>query len=50
MKLKPLDDASAYARQEFAVPATAQNPGYAEIDSHQKAGLPMDLLAPIRQQ
>ncbi len=50
MKLKPLDDTSAYARQEFAVPATAQNPGYAEVDSHQKAGMPMDLLAPIRQQ
>lgn len=50
MKLKPLDQAKPYAREEFAVPAAAQNPGYAEVDSHQKAGMPMDLLAPIRQQ
>lgn len=49
MKLKPLDGTNAYARQEFAVPAAAQNPGYVEVDSHQKAGMPMDLLAPIRQ-
>jgi adhesin transport system outer membrane protein len=50
MKLKPLDGTNAYARQEFATPVAAQNPGYAEVDSHQKAGMPMDLLAPIRQQ
>ena len=50
MKLKPVDQGKAYAREEFVVPAGVANPGYAEVDSHQKAGMPLDLLAPIRQQ
>ena len=50
MKLKPVDQSKPYAREEFAVPASVANPGYVELDSHQKAGMPLDLLAPIRQQ
>ncbi|UIK04592.1 TolC family outer membrane protein [Neorhizobium galegae] len=49
MKLKPVGQAEAYARNEFTVPGGVTNPGYVEIDSRQKAGMPMDLLAPIRQ-
>ena len=49
MKLKPVEQAEAYARDEFAVPAGVVDPGYVRIDSRQKAGMPMDLLAPIRQ-
>ncbi len=47
LKLKPVDQATPYAEKEFAVSEKA-NPGYVELNSHQKAGLPMDLLAPIR--
>lgn len=50
MKLRPVEQAQPYARDSFAVPATAANPNYVELDSHQKAGMPLDLLAPIRQQ
>ena len=50
MKLKPVDQSKPYAREEFVVPAGVANPGYVELDSHQKAGMPLDLLAPIRQQ
>jgi adhesin transport system outer membrane protein len=48
MKMKPVAQAEAYARSEFVVPGGVANPGYTEFDSRQKAGLPMDLLAPIR--
>ncbi|MGF0538174.1 TolC family outer membrane protein [Agrobacterium sp. ES01] len=41
--------ANAYARKEFAVPATPANPNYVEVESHQSADMPFDLLAPIRQ-
>jgi len=47
LKLKPVDQATAYAEKEFDVKSNP-NPGYVELNSHQKAGLPMDLLAPIR--
>ncbi|MDM9626775.1 TolC family outer membrane protein [Rhizobium sp. S152] len=50
MKLRPVEQAQPYARDGFAVPATSANPNYVELDSHQKAGMPLDLLAPIRQQ
>ncbi|KQV68056.1 TolC family outer membrane protein [Rhizobium sp. Root1220] len=50
MKLKPVEQAKEYARQDFGVPASVANPGYVELDSHQKPGMPLDLLAPIRQQ
>ncbi len=50
MKLKPVEQAQSYAREEFVVPAGVADPGYVELDSHQKAGMPLDLLAPIRQQ
>nr|WP_281408635.1 TolC family outer membrane protein [Rhizobium sp. SEMIA 4085] len=50
MKLKPVEQAKEYAREEFVVPAGVADPGYVELQSHQKAGMPMDLLAPIRQQ
>jgi adhesin transport system outer membrane protein len=50
MKLKPVEQSKPYAREEFVVPAGVANPGYVELDSHQKAGMPLDLLAPIRQQ
>ncbi|MDO9418472.1 TolC family outer membrane protein [Pararhizobium sp.] len=50
MGLKPIDQGDQYARQEFAVPATVQESNYVEIDSHQSADLPFDLLAPIRSQ
>jgi adhesin transport system outer membrane protein len=49
MKLKPVEQAEAYARDEFAVPASVADPGYVRIESRQEAGMPMDLLAPIRQ-
>ncbi|WP_117194794.1 TolC family outer membrane protein [Rhizobium terrae] len=48
MKLKPVGQAQTYARNEFAVPGGVKNPGYVELDSRQKADMPMDLLAPIR--
>ncbi len=47
LKLTPVDQATPYAEKEFAVSEKA-NPGYVELNSHQKAGLPLDLLAPIR--
>ena len=50
MKLKPVEQAKEYARQDFAVPASVPNPGYVELNSHQTPGMPLDLLAPIRQQ
>lgn len=48
MRLKPVAQVEAYARNEFAVPAEASNPGYVEVEARQKAGMPMDLLAPVR--
>lgn len=48
MKLKPVEQADAYARQEFAVPVSVEDPGYVELQSRQKAGMPLDLLEPIR--
>jgi adhesin transport system outer membrane protein len=50
MKLRPVEQSKAYARDEFVVPAGVANPGYVELQSTQKAGMPLDLLAPIRQQ
>lgn len=50
MKLRPVEQAKEYAREEFVVPAGVADPGYVELESHQKAGMPLDLLAPIRQQ
>ncbi len=50
MKLRPVEQSKAYAREEFVVPAGVANPGYVELQSTQKAGMPLDLLAPIRQQ
>ncbi|MET3857292.1 adhesin transport system outer membrane protein [Rhizobium sp. OAE497] len=50
MKLRPVEQAKAYAREEFVVPAGVADPGYVELQSTQKAGMPLDLLAPIRQQ
>ena len=50
MGLKTVPQAAEYARQEFAVPTHTGDPNYVEYESHQKAGLPMDLLAPIRSQ
>lgn len=49
MKLKPVEQVEAYARNEFLVPAGVADPGYVRLESQQKAGMPMDLLAPIRQ-
>ena len=48
MKLKPVDQATPYARDQFAVSSNTADPGYPKYDSHQKPGLPMDLLEPIR--
>ncbi|WP_108004606.1 TolC family outer membrane protein [Mycoplana dimorpha] len=48
MKLKPVEQAAAYARQEFAVPASVEDPGYIRRESHQSVGMPLDLLEPIR--
>ncbi|PST61659.1 channel protein TolC [Rhizobium sp. SEMIA4064] len=48
MKLKPVDQATPYARDQFAVSSNTADPGYTKYDSHQKPGLPMDLLEPIR--
>lgn len=48
MKLKPVEQADAYARQEFAVPTSVEDPNYAKRDSRQNAGMPLDLLAPLR--
>jgi adhesin transport system outer membrane protein len=48
MKLKPVDQATAYARDQFAVSSSTTDPGYVKYDSHQKPGLPLDLLEPIR--
>lgn len=48
MNLKPVAQVEAYARKEFVVPGGAVNPGYVKVESHQKAGMPMDLLAPVR--
>jgi len=50
MKLRPVEQSKAYAREEFVVPAGVADPGYVELQSTQKAGMPLDLLAPIRQQ
>ena len=50
MNLKPIEQGEGYARQEFSVPATAAQPQYVEVDSRQSAGVPFDLLAPIRSQ
>jgi adhesin transport system outer membrane protein len=50
MGLKPMDQGTEYARQEFGVPATVQDANYVELDSHQSADKPFDLLAPIRSQ
>lgn len=50
MNLKPIEQGEGYARQEFSVPATAAQPKYVEVDSRQSAGVPFDLLAPIRSQ
>lgn len=49
MNLKPVGQSQAYARREFSAPTGVKNPGYVEMDPRQKAGLPMDLLAPVRQ-
>ncbi|WP_245518963.1 TolC family outer membrane protein [Neorhizobium sp. JUb45] len=49
MSLKPVAQVEAYARKEFVVPGGgAVDPGYAKIESRQKAGMPLDLLAPVR--
>ncbi|CAK8988978.1 Outer membrane efflux protein BepC [Durusdinium trenchii] len=40
--------ADAYAREEFDVPATPPTETYARVPSRQENSLPMDLLAPIR--
>jgi adhesin transport system outer membrane protein len=50
MGLKPMDQGTEYARQEFGVPPTVQDANYVELDSHQSADKPFDLLAPIRSQ
>ncbi|QRM57933.1 TolC family outer membrane protein (plasmid) [Sinorhizobium sp. BG8] len=47
--LKAVSQSDAYARQEFGVQSLGDNPGYKEIDSHQTADMPIDLLTPIRQ-
>ena len=48
MNLKPVRQATAYARDQFAVSSSTADPGYVKYDSHQKPGLPLDLLEPIR--
>lgn len=48
MNLKPVGQATAYARDQFAVSSSTSDPGYVKYDSHQKPGLPLDLLEPIR--
>lgn len=47
MNVKPVNETDAYARNEFTV-KTTPNGAYVERDSRQKAGIPMDLLAPLQ--
>jgi outer membrane protein, adhesin transport system len=46
--LQAPQQADAYAREEFNVPATAPAETYRRVPSHQSNRLPLDLLAPIR--
>ncbi|QLF72016.1 TolC family outer membrane protein (plasmid) [Peteryoungia desertarenae] len=48
MNLKPVAQTDAYARSEFSVTSGADGSRYVERDSRQKAGVPMDLLAPLQ--
>lgn len=45
----PPKQAKAYAREEFDVPATREPETYGRLPSEQTRGLPLDLLAPLRQ-
>jgi adhesin transport system outer membrane protein len=47
MNVKAVGEADAYARNEFSV-KTTPNGTYVERDPRQKAGIPMDLLAPLQ--
>ncbi len=44
---KPVAQTEAYARNEFSVKTSADG-AYVERDPRQKAGVPMDLLAPLQ--
>lgn len=48
MNVKPVGQVDAYARKEFSVASQPGNPAYRENVSRQKAGLPMDLMAPLQ--
>lgn len=47
MNVKAVGQTDAYARNEFSV-KTTPNGAYVERDPRQKAGIPMDLLAPLQ--
>ncbi|MCO6187037.1 TolC family outer membrane protein [Rhizobium sp. L1K21] len=44
---KQVAQAGAYAREEFGV-KSLDDPGYKKLSAHQKANMPFDLLAPLR--
>ena len=48
MNIAPAKQATAYARSEFNVPATADTETYARTPSEQVNDMPFDLLAPVR--
>lgn len=48
MGIAPAKQSTAYARNEFNVPATADTDTYARTPSEQVNNMPFDLLAPVR--
>jgi adhesin transport system outer membrane protein len=50
MNLQSAKQSEAYARDEFNVPPTAPTETYRRVPSRQTNDMPMDLLAPIRNQ
>lgn len=48
MGVAPVEQAQAYARDEFGVPSGEAEPAYKRLPSRQVNDLPLDLLAPVR--